>query len=129
MIIINIMPSNIYAVGASITDSDGSYLKPTIEELNHLGLDDESKAYTFCTCGGTMYLRCNYLKRGVAGFCYATDTHNGGCTRRYYKSYAVYICSSCGRVTNSGYSHYCYITHSSCGLGTVVSCDFSFSGL
>jgi hypothetical protein len=63
----------------------------------------------------------------VSGVKYDSDTH-GGCTRSYYKSAGVYICSSCSRVTSSGSYHYCYIKHSSCGAGTVVSCDLTLSG-
>lgn len=89
------------------------------------------RAYTFCSsCGSQAYLRCAYVKLGVAGSYGGSKVHNS-CTISYYSSQAVYICSksSCGKRSYTGIWHDCYTKHSSCGKGTQLECTLTLSGL
>lgn len=73
-----------------------------------------------CSCGyEPLNVVCLRNKAIVA----ETSTHKNGCVIKVYKAPTAYRCPSCGYLDSysKGY-HYCFETHSSCGIGTKWHC-------
>ena len=100
--------NSVYAENSIPKISDSIH---TVQEIMPESVDNR------CGCGSFMTFYCLRTQAILA----ETGTH-GSCTRKMYKSPAMYKCISCG-YTQAAYGyHYCFMLHSSCGAGTEWWC-------
>ncbi len=96
------------SVYAENSISDGIY---ATQEIMPETIED------ICGCGNYMIFYCLRTQAVLA----ETGTH-GSCTKKMYKSPAMYKCTSCGYSKAAYGYHYCFMLHSSCGAGTEWWC-------